>query len=330
MRSIAVLLFVACAAAAQAAGRDVQVAAPDGTTLKGTYFPAERPGPAVLLLHMCATTRGSPCWCRDHDSCRGRPALGRRSFPPRLNGQLHWSIDALEARSAGDGSAVRCVVSPAYDLHPEFGLLCPSRSLRRRVRVALAFLAFLVIAGALAPKAGHDLDIDGVLMIAHGESQAGSNAEIVQTVGAGTATATTQGSYPPEGSKIACEGDAGGHADGKCGVGRLHPRRPRAANEAAPIAALPLGRSALPSSAASLGHVEAADAAVPAAAAADPPQPAVQAPKKVRKPSRSRDSSHGLARDRHGREDQWSARAYAPPDDRYWRDRYQRSWGWSW
>lgn len=33
--------------------------ASDGTRLKATYFPAERPGPGVVLLHMCNTTRTS-------------------------------------------------------------------------------------------------------------------------------------------------------------------------------------------------------------------------------------------------------------------------------
>jgi len=37
--------------------RDVTFSAADGTKLKGTYYAAPRPGPAVLLLHMCNTTR---------------------------------------------------------------------------------------------------------------------------------------------------------------------------------------------------------------------------------------------------------------------------------
>jgi dienelactone hydrolase len=39
--------------------RDVTLSAPDGTRLKATYHAANRPGPAVLLLHMCNTTRQS-------------------------------------------------------------------------------------------------------------------------------------------------------------------------------------------------------------------------------------------------------------------------------
>jgi len=39
--------------------RDVTFSAPDGTPLKATLYSAGKPGPAVLLLHMCNTTRVS-------------------------------------------------------------------------------------------------------------------------------------------------------------------------------------------------------------------------------------------------------------------------------
>jgi dienelactone hydrolase len=39
--------------------RDVTITAPDGTELRATYYDAGRPGPAVLLLHMCNATRAS-------------------------------------------------------------------------------------------------------------------------------------------------------------------------------------------------------------------------------------------------------------------------------
>jgi dienelactone hydrolase len=41
------------------APHDVTFSAADGTRLKGTYYAAAKPGPAVLLLHMCNTTRKS-------------------------------------------------------------------------------------------------------------------------------------------------------------------------------------------------------------------------------------------------------------------------------
>jgi len=57
-----VLLFLSSAPAfAQGApaARDVMLKAADGTPLKGTYYASATPGPAVLLLHMCNTTRKS-------------------------------------------------------------------------------------------------------------------------------------------------------------------------------------------------------------------------------------------------------------------------------
>jgi len=41
------------------APRDVDITASDGTKLKATYYPAAKPGPGVLLLHMCNTNRKS-------------------------------------------------------------------------------------------------------------------------------------------------------------------------------------------------------------------------------------------------------------------------------
>ena len=68
MKALTLLLLIASSAAAQPAPRDVDITAPDGIRLKGTWFAAAppapaaaaaSPGPAVLLLHMCNTTRAS-------------------------------------------------------------------------------------------------------------------------------------------------------------------------------------------------------------------------------------------------------------------------------
>lgn len=37
--------------------RDIDLKAPDGTTLKATYFAAPKPGPGIVLLHMCNSQR---------------------------------------------------------------------------------------------------------------------------------------------------------------------------------------------------------------------------------------------------------------------------------
>lgn len=54
------LLLCSWLAASQTSSRkDVDILAPDGTKLRATYFAAAKPGPGVLLLHMCNTTRKS-------------------------------------------------------------------------------------------------------------------------------------------------------------------------------------------------------------------------------------------------------------------------------
>ena len=53
---VAALLAACCGPAPQSA-RVVDVAAPDGVTLKGTLFPSAAPGPAMLLLHQCDDRR---------------------------------------------------------------------------------------------------------------------------------------------------------------------------------------------------------------------------------------------------------------------------------
>jgi dienelactone hydrolase len=64
-RVLAGLVLASLSAAALASGqeaagpRDIEIAAPDGVKLKATYYAAARPGPAVLLLHMCNTDRKS-------------------------------------------------------------------------------------------------------------------------------------------------------------------------------------------------------------------------------------------------------------------------------
>ena len=56
---LAVLLPAPAFAQGAPAPRDISLTAADGTTLKATYYAAAAPGPAVLLLHMCNTTRKS-------------------------------------------------------------------------------------------------------------------------------------------------------------------------------------------------------------------------------------------------------------------------------
>jgi dienelactone hydrolase len=65
MSPVRVILLLSLAFGAPAlqgnapAPREVSLTAADGTPLKATYYAAAKPGPAVLLLHMCNTTRAS-------------------------------------------------------------------------------------------------------------------------------------------------------------------------------------------------------------------------------------------------------------------------------
>src|SRR5246127_5240268 len=61
LRSILTVLWLLSASIAypQSIAKNVDITAPDGTKLRATFFAAAKPGPGVLLLHMCNTTRKS-------------------------------------------------------------------------------------------------------------------------------------------------------------------------------------------------------------------------------------------------------------------------------
>ncbi len=60
IRSMIVISLLFCASLVFSEGpsrKDADIVAPDGTKLRATFFGAAKPGPGVLLLHMCNTTR---------------------------------------------------------------------------------------------------------------------------------------------------------------------------------------------------------------------------------------------------------------------------------
>lgn len=62
LRSILLLLLLLSPVLAYSQGpssKDVDITAPDGIKLRATFFSAVKPGPGVLLLHMCNTVRKS-------------------------------------------------------------------------------------------------------------------------------------------------------------------------------------------------------------------------------------------------------------------------------
>jgi dienelactone hydrolase len=54
---IATLLVSLAASTALAGGKDVDLQAADGTRLRATYYAAAKPGPGIVLLHMCNSDR---------------------------------------------------------------------------------------------------------------------------------------------------------------------------------------------------------------------------------------------------------------------------------
>ena len=56
MKHLAITVMLAASLSA-GEKKDVDIKAPDGMTLKGTYFSSGKPGPAILLLHQCNMDR---------------------------------------------------------------------------------------------------------------------------------------------------------------------------------------------------------------------------------------------------------------------------------
>jgi hypothetical protein len=234
---------------------------------------------------------------------------------------------------------------PADHVHPEFGYFCPSQSLRRKTRFVFAFIAFGVMIGALAVRASHDPGGDSAMMVA-GVDESPSGIEMISTVGQSTAITAAESSPPRE--QTACQEDTDFD---KCGSGKMRKlRRVRAANDAPPIAAVALGRSALSLPAASPPPPKSTGAGDEATIApgattkqsasvdegrtapeVTTDQPAAT-PRKVRKASASQNRARHADRvisswhNERWRGGVWNARAYARPNDGY--PRYARSWSW--
>src|SRR5690242_2274384 len=55
--ALATAAVLACSLGWAAEKKDVDIKAPDGVVLKGSYFSAGRTGPAIVLLHQCNMDR---------------------------------------------------------------------------------------------------------------------------------------------------------------------------------------------------------------------------------------------------------------------------------
>jgi hypothetical protein len=217
-------------------------------------------------------------------------------------------------------------VSLAYQSHPEFEYFRPLWNFLRRAAIAVALISFAVISGALVLWAGHDATADVTLMTARGNDIPASAAT---TSVADRATPATAAESPPlpEASTAACEQDTWAYLDGKCIPAKARKlRSPRTATDGF------LGRGALPPAASRLPPKVAtgADAAASAPEAVKPTGQSNPAPKKARKTATSQTSGQDMGKSKESaRDERWSARAYASPDNRNPAGSYERSWGWS-
>jgi hypothetical protein len=247
---------------------------------------------------------------------------------------VRGDVGLLRSEALGDAGK-EIVVSPAYKSHPEFEYFRPLWGFLRKAGIALALISFAVISGALLLSAGHTSIADMTLMTAR-------ISEITSVAGWATVTPTAE---TAEISTAGCEKNTWAYLDGKC-----IPNRPRKVRSLRSATDKPFGRSGLPVPAASpkSGAITAASAPakVKSTAQSHPALKKAQktatrqtsgddAGKKARKTTVGQISggqvrkSNSSGREESGRDEGWSARAYALPDSRNAPGLYERSWGWS-
>ena len=229
---------------------------------------------------------------------------------------------------------------PASDyIHPEFGFFCPTRRLRRRLRVALACLVVAGVGAAVMATAK--------LAAAVKRADEASIAETTPATGLAPFAAVIRRLLMVAGAqttadKPSCVGDT--RTEGNCVSVKLRkPRMVWVGNNRPAIAAVALGRSAAPTT----GSIDAAllatrtgsqgddparpgEAAV-AAASSTKPQNAVATPKNKKAQKSERGQNHRRDPYRYGapswrevRVDDWAARGYAPRERDYQRGAYGR------
>jgi hypothetical protein len=243
----------------------------------------------------------------------------------------------------------------AHYVHPEFGLLCPTPRLRRRVRIVFACMILAWIGGAVlrvvnAPPNANSSSANSLsnMTAAGGGESAAKSPDAGQAPAASLATGVSLPAVAETAAvENACEQGSSFHRtwaylDGKCVAGKARkPRTVRAASDRPPIAAIAIGRIVAPeragepaSSAASMPAGPQADAlkstpAAPAAvaAAAEPPPRPAAASKKPRKTAHSQQRRREPGGTdavwwREVRTDDWGARGYGERD--YGRGGYAR------
>ncbi len=223
----------------------------------------------------------------------------------------------------------------AHNVHPEFGLLCPTPRLRRKLRLALAGLVCAAL-GLVVIWAAHHSESGAVTALRLDASDGAGASPRARASAAATATPRSTAAAVTRAADDACGQGIWAYLDATCVLGKLRkPRSVRAANDRPRIAASPLGRSvamadrALEPAAATARVADGAagdrsssqsEPAPADAAAAAVPQPrprpvaAKQPPQRsARSQARRREPAGNDARAwREARSDDWAAPGYYP------------------
>jgi hypothetical protein len=223
-------------------------------------------------------------------------------------------------RALGTGDSQEAAMPGARYAHPEFGLLCPTPRLRRKLRVGSACLIFALIAGAvlrasnIPPSADSwsadswSADPSSAITTAHRDEGAAASADAGQLP---AATLAPRPSLPAIAETGPIKNDCAqgsalrrtwAYLDGKCdGAKARKPRMVRVETDRPPIAAIAIGRIATPERvpepvSAALSVSTGPDANPPKSAAAasaemaattEPPSRLAAASKKPQKTARS-------------------------------------------
>ena len=159
------LLLSASIAYPQSTAMNVDIPAPDGTKLRATFFSAAKPGPGVLLLHMCNTVRKSwePVAKRLSEKGINALTIDNRGFGesggPRFEGASPDVLKKLNEKWPGDFEA-------AYDF-----LVAQSGVDKTRIAIGGGSCG---VNNALT-LAQHHPDVKALVLLAGGGDPAGIN-----------------------------------------------------------------------------------------------------------------------------------------------------------
>jgi hypothetical protein len=239
----------------------------------------------------------------------------------------------------------------AHYVHPEFGLLCPTPRLRRRLRIVFACMILAWIGGAVlrAVNAPPTANSSSTVTAADRDESVGKSPDAGQAPAAALAMRPSPPAVAETGvAEGACEQGSSLHRtwaylEGKCVAGKARkPRAIRVETDRPPIAAIAIGRIAAPER---VAEPASSAPSVPTGSQASPPKSAAAASaemtastepsarpaaasKKPRKTARSQQRRREPGGTeavgwREVRTDEWAARGYGERD--YGRGGYPRA-----